>query len=56
MTSVKQDGYLNPMATFTDAQMQQMVTLNMNGLVPSHITSASGSSTSWSITSPAVHG
>ncbi|KAF3831770.1 hypothetical protein GH733_000582 [Mirounga leonina] len=33
MASVEQDGYLNPMATFTAAQMQQMVALNMNGLV-----------------------
>ena len=42
MASVAQGGYLNPMAAFAAAQMQQMAALNMNGLAAAPITPASG--------------
>uniref|UniRef100_A0A8D0FVM4 Uncharacterized protein n=1 Tax=Strix occidentalis caurina TaxID=311401 RepID=A0A8D0FVM4_STROC len=54
MASVAQGGYLNPMAAFAAAQMQQMVALNMNGLAAAPITPTSGGSTPPGITAPAV--
>ncbi|KAM9251417.1 CUGBP Elav-like family member 4 isoform 5-T5 [Cariama cristata] len=54
MASVVQGSYLNPMAAFAAAQMQQMATLNMNGLVATPITPTSGGSTPPGITAPAV--
>ncbi|PKU33340.1 hypothetical protein llap_16356 [Limosa lapponica baueri] len=43
MASVAQGGYLNPMAAFAVAQMQQMAALNMNGLAAAPMTPTSGS-------------
>ncbi|XP_051786076.1 CUGBP Elav-like family member 4 isoform X15 [Erpetoichthys calabaricus] len=54
MASVTQGGYLNPMAAFAAAQMQQMATLNVNGLAGPPITPNSGGSTPPGITAPAV--
>ncbi|NXV54220.1 CELF4 protein, partial [Uria aalge] len=54
MASVAQGGYLNPMAAFAAAQMQQMAALNMNGLAAAPMTPTSGGSTPPSITAPAV--
>uniref|UniRef100_A0A8C4S8B5 CUGBP, Elav-like family member 4 n=1 Tax=Erpetoichthys calabaricus TaxID=27687 RepID=A0A8C4S8B5_ERPCA len=58
MASVTQGGYLNPMAAFAAAQMQQMATLNVNGLAGPPITPNSGTylcgSTPPGITAPAV--
>uniref|UniRef100_A0A8C8BS18 Uncharacterized protein n=1 Tax=Otus sunia TaxID=257818 RepID=A0A8C8BS18_9STRI len=54
MASVAQGGYLNPMAAFAAAQMQQMAALNMNGLAAAPITPTSGGSTPPGITAPAV--
>uniref|UniRef100_A0A663FG22 CUGBP Elav-like family member 4 n=1 Tax=Aquila chrysaetos chrysaetos TaxID=223781 RepID=A0A663FG22_AQUCH len=45
MASVAQGGYLNPMAAFAAAQMQQMAALNMNGLAATPMTPTSGGST-----------
>lgn len=42
MASVAQGGYLNPMAAFAAAQMQQMAALNMNGLAAAPMTPTSG--------------
>lgn len=42
MASVAQGGYLNPMAAFAAAQMQQMTALNMNGLAAAPMTPTSG--------------
>lgn len=42
MASVAQGGYLNPMAAFAAAQMQQMAALNMNGLAATPMTPTSG--------------
>ncbi|XP_029419137.1 CUGBP Elav-like family member 4 isoform X24 [Nannospalax galili] len=53
MASVAQGGYLNPMAAFAAAQMQQMAALNMNGLA-APMTPTSGGSTPPGITAPAV--
>ncbi|KAK2094436.1 hypothetical protein P7K49_028174 [Saguinus oedipus] len=44
MASVAQGGYLNPMAAFAAAQMQQMAALNMNGLAAAPMTPTSGHS------------
>ncbi|XP_072920325.1 CUGBP Elav-like family member 4 isoform X3 [Hemitrygon akajei] len=41
MASVAQGGYLNPMAAFAAAQMQQMAALNMNGLAATPMTPTS---------------
>ncbi|KAM9225723.1 CUGBP Elav-like family member 4 isoform 25-T25 [Dugong dugon] len=54
MASVAQGGYLNPMAAFAAAQMQQMAALNMNGLAAAPMTPTSGGSTPPGITAPAV--
>ncbi|XP_074021390.1 CUGBP Elav-like family member 4 isoform X6 [Numenius arquata] len=54
MVSVAQGGYLNPMAAFAVAQMQQMAALNMNGLAAASMTPTSGGSTPPGITAPAV--
>ncbi|XP_048386787.1 CUGBP Elav-like family member 4 isoform X6 [Stegostoma tigrinum] len=54
MASVAQGGYLNPMAAFAAAQMQQMAALNMNGLAATPMTPTSGGSTPPGITAPAV--
>ncbi|XP_030366963.1 CUGBP Elav-like family member 4 isoform X11 [Strigops habroptila] len=54
MASVAQGGYLNPMAAFAAAQMQQMATLNMNGLAAAPIMPTLGRSTPPGITAPAV--
>ncbi|XP_055648899.1 CUGBP Elav-like family member 4 isoform X32 [Falco peregrinus] len=54
MASVAQGGYLNPMAAFAAAQMQQMAALNMNGLAAAPLTPTSGGSTPPGITAPAV--
>ncbi|XP_041095257.1 CUGBP Elav-like family member 4 isoform X14 [Polyodon spathula] len=54
MASVTQGGYLNPMAAFAAAQMQQMATLNVNGLPGGPMTPTSGGSTPPGITAPAV--
>ncbi|XP_078076924.1 CUGBP Elav-like family member 4 isoform X3 [Mustelus asterias] len=62
MASVAQGGYLNPMAAFAAAQMQQMAALNMNGLAATPMTPTSGDfhrtlacgSTPPGITAPAV--
>ena len=40
--SVAQGGYLNTMAAFAAAQMQQMAALNMNGLAAAPMTPTSG--------------
>ncbi|KAM6105392.1 LOW QUALITY PROTEIN: CUGBP Elav-like family member 4 [Pterocles gutturalis] len=53
MASVAQGGYLNPMAAFAAAQMQQTA-LNMNGLAAAPMTPTSGGSTPPGITAPAV--
>lgn len=45
MASVAQGGYLNPMAAFAAAQMQQMAALNMNGLAAAPMTPTSGTGT-----------
>lgn len=45
MASVAQGGYLNPMAAFAAAQMQQMAALNMNGLAAAPMTPTSGKGT-----------
>lgn len=45
MASVAQGGYLNPMAAFAAAQMQQMAALNMNGLAAAPMTPTSGEPT-----------
>uniref|UniRef100_A0A8B9TFM6 CUGBP Elav-like family member 4 n=1 Tax=Anas platyrhynchos TaxID=8839 RepID=A0A8B9TFM6_ANAPL len=42
MASVAQGGYLNPMAAFAAAQMQQMAAVNMKGLAAAPITPTSG--------------
>ena len=42
MASVAQGGYLNPMAAFAAAPMQQMAALNMNGLAAAPMTPTSG--------------
>ncbi|XP_061025059.1 CUGBP Elav-like family member 4 isoform X49 [Eubalaena glacialis] len=44
MASVAQGGYLNPMAAFAAAQMQQMAALNMNGLAAAPMTPTSAQS------------
>ncbi|XP_066843049.1 CUGBP Elav-like family member 4 isoform X4 [Anser cygnoides] len=54
MASVAQGGYLNPMAAFATAQMQQMAALNMNGLAAAPMTPTSGGSTPPGITAPTV--
>ncbi|XP_045383258.1 CUGBP Elav-like family member 4 isoform X27 [Eulemur rufifrons] len=54
MASVAQGGYLNPMAAFAAAQMQQMAALNMNGLAAAPMTPTSGGSTPPGIPAPAV--
>nr|XP_015217471.1 PREDICTED: CUGBP Elav-like family member 4 [Lepisosteus oculatus] len=54
MASVTQGGYLSPMAAFAAAQMQQMATLNVNGLAAAPMTPTSGGSTPPGITAPAV--
>ncbi|XP_060092222.1 CUGBP Elav-like family member 4 isoform X14 [Heteronotia binoei] len=54
MASVAQGGYLNPMAAFAAAQMQQMAALNMNGLAATPMTPTSGGSTPPGITASAV--
>ncbi|XP_053264970.1 CUGBP Elav-like family member 4 isoform X7 [Podarcis raffonei] len=54
MASVAQGGYLNPMAAFAAAQMQQMAALNMNGLAAAPMTPTSGGSTPPGITAAAV--
>ncbi|XP_035421877.1 CUGBP Elav-like family member 4 isoform X35 [Cygnus atratus] len=54
MASVAQGGYLNPMAAFAAAQMQQMAALNMNGLAAAPMTPTSGLHTPPGITAPAV--
>lgn len=50
MASVAQGGYLNPMAAFAAAQMQQMAALNMNGLAAAPMTPTSGEPVSQSLT------
>ncbi|XP_057264110.1 CUGBP Elav-like family member 4 isoform X2 [Pezoporus wallicus] len=47
MASVAQGGYLNPMAAFAAAQMQQMAALNMNGLAAAPMTPTSGEWVPW---------
>lgn len=47
MASVAQGGYLNPMAAFAAAQMQQMAALNMNGLAAAPMTPTSGKGPGW---------
>ncbi|XP_077202652.1 CUGBP Elav-like family member 4 isoform X9 [Paroedura picta] len=54
MASVAQGGYLNPMAAFAAAQMQQMAAMNMNGLTATPMTPTSGGSTPPGITASAV--
>nr|XP_038025302.1 CUGBP Elav-like family member 4 [Anas platyrhynchos] len=44
MASVAQGGYLNPMAAFAAAQMQQMAAVNMKGLAAAPITPTSAQS------------
>uniref|UniRef100_A0A8B9UDX6 Uncharacterized protein n=1 Tax=Anas zonorhyncha TaxID=75864 RepID=A0A8B9UDX6_9AVES len=62
MASVAQGGYLNPMAAFAAAQMQQMAAVNMKGLAAAPITPTSGKGPRGvervhpSITSPSVSG
>uniref|UniRef100_A0A8C4QHV4 CUGBP Elav-like family member 5 n=1 Tax=Eptatretus burgeri TaxID=7764 RepID=A0A8C4QHV4_EPTBU len=54
MAAAAHGAYLTPMAALTAAQMQQVAAVNMNGLVATPITPASGTSSPPGITAAAV--